>query len=161
MKRCVINTLFLVLFLVPAMVLAATADKMVLTRADVTTADDEIVVLIDVSNSQNLEGLDIPLEFSKDAILEKVEFTNRVNGLEFQVASIDNEKHQVLIGLVNMGPPAETPDMPQGSGVVAKLYFKLNPGAKQLDIVPFTRKDPDHLLAWWYNDVSTGTHLIR
>lgn len=160
MKRSVIYVLFLALILVPATVLAA-SDQLVMTRAEVTTATDEIVVLLNVTNSRNLEALDIPLEYSEGALLEKVEFTNRVKGLEFQAASIDNEKRQVLIGLVNMGPRSDVPDLAAGSGTVAKLYFKVSPDAKQLEIVPFEAKQPDHLLAWYYNDESTGEILVK
>lgn len=161
MKRSVIYALFLALILVPAAVLAAAPDQLTITRADVTTASDEIVVLLNVTNSQNLEALDIPLGYSEGATLEKVEFTDRVKGLEFQAASIDNEKRQVLIGLVNMGPAMEVPDLAAGSGTVAKLYFKISPDAGQLDIVPFEAKQPDHFLAWYYNDESTGEILVK
>lgn len=161
MKRSVIYMLFLALILVPAAVPAATSDQLVITRADVTTAFDQIVVLLNVSNSQNLEALDIPLGYSEGATLEKVEFTDRVSGLEFQAASIDNEKRQVLIGLVNMSPAKDVPDMAAGSGTVAKLYFKVSADARQLEIQPFEAKQPDHLLAWYYNDESTGEILVK
>lgn len=162
MKQSVIYALILVLFFIPAVLSAASSvDQLKITRADVTNAEDEIVVLLNVANSQNLEALDIPLEFSSDAILQKVEFTDHVKHLEFQVATIDNEKHQVLIGLVNMGPEAGIPDLAPGSGVVAKMYFKMTNNVRDLEINSFETTNPGHSLAWYYNDFTPGSSGVK
>ncbi len=161
MKQSVNFALILVLFLIPAMALAASADKLEMSRVDRTAAADELVVAIDVTNSRDLEALDIPLSFSDGVILEKVEFTDRVKSMEFQVATIDNDNSQVFIGLMAMGPPPKTPAFPAGSGEVARLYFKLEPGVDNLVITPIETDLPNHFLAWYYNDESTGMTLVR
>jgi hypothetical protein len=161
MKQGVKFALILVLLLIPVTLAAASADRLVMTRADQTTAIDELVILLDVTNSKNLEALDIPLGYSEGAILEKVEFTERAKDMEFQAAGIDNESRMVFIGLMNMGPRSKVPDFPAGTGTVARMYFKLQPGVNQLEIVPVETDWPNHFLAWYYNDESTGVTFVE
>lgn len=154
MKRKLLVTFILVLFLVPA-VMAAESFKFVTAKAAPTTTEDVLVVPVDVTNAQDLVALDIPLSFSEGATLDQVVFTDRVKSFEVKIANIDNEKHTVVLGLISM-VTGEKPDMVAGSGSVAELHFKLDPGVESVEINPITIERPNHSLTYYYNDYSSG-----
>ncbi len=156
MKQSAIIAVSLVVLLIPAMALAAQADRLVITRASETVSSDEIVVLLDVVNTKNLNALDIPLGFSEGAVLEKVEFTDRVKGFEFLIATIYNDQQLTLIGMMTIGPSEEIPDLSAGSGTIAKMYFKLEPGTTELEISPIEMDLPNHSLTYYYEEESNG-----
>jgi hypothetical protein len=154
MKRKLLVTFILVLFLVPA-VMAAESFKFVTAKAAPTTTEDVLVVPVDVTNAQDLVALDIPLSFSEGATLDQVVFTDRVKSFEVKIANIDNEKRNVVLGLISM-VTGEKPDMAAGSGAIAELHFKLEPGVKSVEINPITIEHPNHSLTYYYNDYSSG-----
>jgi len=99
MKRKMLVTFILVLFVVPA-VMAAESNKFVTAKATPGATEDVLVVPVEVTNAQELIALDIPLSFSEGAVLDEVVFTDRVKTFEFMHANIDNENHTVVIGLI-------------------------------------------------------------
>jgi len=159
MKRNVLVTSILVLFLVPAFVMAANSDKFVASKA-VSTTSDELVVPLTVTNTQKLVAMDIPLEFSEGATLDDVVFTDRVKNFEFTIANIDNENRQVVLGLISM-VSKELPDLDAGSGPIAELHFTLDNGVKGVEIKAIELKDPNHSLTYYYNDYSSGRPEVR
>lgn len=158
MKRKMLVTFILVLFLVPA-VMAAESFKFVTAKAAPAT-EDVLVVPVDVTNTQDLVAMDIPLSFSEGAYLDRVVFTDRVKTFEFQIANIDNEKRQVVMGLISM-VTGEKPDMPAGSGAVAELHFILEPGVNSVEITPIELESPNHSLTYYWNDVSNGRPEVQ
>jgi len=159
MKRTVLVTSILVLFLVPAIVSAASSDKFVAAKA-VPASSDELVVPLEVTNTQNLVAMDIPLGFSEGAVLDSVDFTDRVKDFEIQIANIDNENHQVVIGLISM-VSREVPDLSAGSGPIAELHFKLDNGVKGVELQAVELENPNHSLTYYYNDYSSGRPEVQ
>ncbi|MFH1699241.1 MAG: FlgD immunoglobulin-like domain containing protein [Candidatus Zixiibacteriota bacterium] len=154
MKRNLLVASVLVMFLIPAIALSANVDKLAAAKA-IVMEGNILVVPLEVGNTQELAALDIPLEFSEGAMLEKVVFTDRVDKFEFKHAMIDNEKNQVIIGLVSM-VTNEAPDLPTGQGVIAELHFKLDAGVETVELKPFESEDPNHSLTFYYNDYTNG-----
>jgi len=149
---------FLALLLVPAVVTAMDADKLIITK--MAPSSSELIISLEVVNNTGLTALDIPLEFTEGAILDKVEFMDRVKGFEFQVANIDNDNHQVVIGLVSM-VTGDRPDLAAGEGAIANLHFRLNGRTSELEISPIELENPSHELAFYSNDYSTGVPELK
>lgn len=159
MKRNLLVTSILVLFLVPAL-MAAESDKFVTAKAAPASTEDVLIVPVDVTNTHDLAALDIPLSFSEGAYLDKVTFTNRVESFEVKIANIDNDNRNVVIGLISM-VTGEKPDMAAGSGAVAELHFKLDPGVNNVEINPVEMEFPNHSLTYYYNDYSSGRPVVK
>jgi hypothetical protein len=148
----------LVIFLLPAFALAANADKFVAAKA-LPSESYDLVVPLDVANVEELAAMDIPLEFSVGASLEKVTFSDRVSSFEIQIANIDNENRQVIIGLISM-VTGDRPDLAVGDGPVALLHFNLDPGVDKVEITPIELENPNHSLTYYYNDYSSGRPVV-
>jgi hypothetical protein len=153
MKRKMLVASLMLMFLLPAMALAAgsaqlTADKSI-------AGENELIVPIEIKNDMDLTALDIPLKFTEGAYLEEVTFTDRVESFEFQHAIIDNEAHTVIIGLVSM-VAKEAPDLAPGEGAVANLHFKLDASVETVELTPFTVEYPNHSLTFYYNEYVDG-----
>jgi hypothetical protein len=159
MKRKLLVTLILVLFLVPA-VMAAESMKFVTAKAAPQSTEDVLIVPVNVTNNQELVALDIPLSFSEGAFLEKVTYTDRVKTFEIKLDQIDNENNTVVIGLISM-VTGERPDLAIGTGAVAELHFKLEPGVNSVEINPIEMQSPNHSLTYYWNDYSNGRPEVR
>jgi hypothetical protein len=159
MKRTVLVTSILVLFLIPAFVVAANSDKFVAAKPTVN-ADNEVVVPLEVTNSEKLVAIDIPLEYSEGATLDRVEFTERVEYFDFKHANIDNENNRVVIGLISM-VAHEKPDLDAGSGPIANMIFTVEDGVDEIEIKAIELKNPDHSLMYYWNDYSSGRPEVR
>jgi molybdopterin-binding protein len=158
MKRTLLVTSILSLLLVPAWALAGT-DAFTANKA-LPSSGDDVVVPLDVTNSKPLVALDIPLQFSDGATLVSVDFTDRVASFQFKNASIDQANRQVVIGLISM-MASEAPDLAPGSGPVANLHFKLAPGVNGVQVNTVELTKPDHNLAFYYNDYSSGRPEVK
>lgn len=154
MKRTLLVTSILSLLLVPAWALATGTDAFTANKA-LPNSGDFVVVPLEVTNSKPLVALDIPLQYTEGATLDHVEFTDRVASFQFKNASIDAANHQVVIGLISM-LASEAPDLAPGSGAVANLYFKLGEGISEVKVNSIELSKPDHNLAYYYNDYSSG-----
>jgi hypothetical protein len=165
MQRKLLVTFILVMFLVPA-VMAAESNRFVTSKASADeTAWGEIdakrlIVPIDVTNAHDLVAMDIPLSFSEGAYLDKVTFTDRVKHFEVQIANIDNDKRNIVIGLISM-VTGEKPDMAAGTGAIAELHFKLDPGVNTVEINPIVMESPNHSLTYYWNDYTNGRPEVR
>jgi hypothetical protein len=148
----------LVIFLLPAFALAASADKFMAAKA-LPSEKYDLAVPLDVANVEELAAMDIPLEFSVGASLEEVTFTERVSSFEFQIANIDNENRQVVIGLISM-VTGDRPDLAVGDGPVAYLHFNLDPGVDRVELNPIELENPNHSLTYYYNDYSSGRPVV-
>jgi hypothetical protein len=152
-------TLILVLFLVPA-AMAAESMKFVTAKAAPQTTEDVLIVPVNVTNTQELVALDIPLSFSEGAFLEKVTYTDRVKTFEVTIDQIDNDNNTVVIGLISM-VTGDRPDLAIGTGPVAELHFKLEPGVNSVEINPIEMQNPNHSLTYYWNDFSNGPPEVR
>ena len=158
MKRNVLIAVIIVMFLMPTFALAVQTDRFIVPKVQATTS--EIVVPLTVENVKNLVAMDIPLGYTEGVTLEKVEFTDRVKDFEMKIANIDNDNHQVVIGLISM-VTKEAPDMASGSGPIANLHFSVSEGIDKLEISPIELTEPSHTLTYYYNDYSSGAPQVR
>lgn len=158
MKRTMLVSSILVIFLLPAFALAANADKFSAAKA-LPSEKFDLVVPLDVANVEELAAMDIPLEFSNGAYLESVTFSDRVSSFEVQIANVDNENRQVVIGLISM-VTGDRPDLVVGDGPVAYLNFNLDPGVDKVEITPIELENPNHSLTYYYNDYSSGRPVV-
>ncbi|NOY88453.1 MAG: T9SS type A sorting domain-containing protein, partial [FCB group bacterium] len=114
----------------------------------------EIVVPLEITNSMEVAALDIPLHFSDGVTLEKVDFDNtRVSYFDGKFANINNEKHTVIIGLFPQLSSVKKDNLAPGTGVIARLVFKVNdPAVTDISIKPIELKNPDHTLTFIHED---------
>jgi len=159
MKHKLLVTFILVMFLLPAMALAK-ADVLSAKETLPAQQDNEFIVPITVENTQDLVAMDIPLEWSEGAQLTDVVFTDRVEHMQFKNWSVDNDARQVIIGMISM-VDVERPDLASGTGVVAELHFKLDPGVDEISMNSFETEKPNHSLTYYYNDYSTGRPEVK
>jgi hypothetical protein len=154
MKRKMLVTFILVLFLVPAC-MAADSFKFATSKAAPESTEDVLIVPVNVTNAQDLVAMDIPLSFSEGASVDKIVFTDRVKTFEVKIANFDNEKREIVIGGISM-VTGERPDMPAGSGAVAEIHFKLEPGVSGVEINPIEIESPNHSLTYYWNRYTNG-----
>jgi len=159
MKRRMLVTFILVMFIVPAC-MAAESFKFVTSKAAPGEAENELVVPVNVTNEQDLVAMDIPLSFSEGASVKEIEFTDRVKSFEVKIGNFDNEKREIVIGLISM-VTGERPDMKAGTGAVAEVTFKLDPGVDFVEINPIEIETPNHSLTYYWNDYSSGRAEVR
>jgi len=114
-------------------------------------AAGEFVVPITIEYDNNLTALDIPLKWSDGATLTEVKFGDMLAGFDFKIANIDNENNRVIIGAINM-VYSPKPELSLGSGVLAELVFKANPGVTSITIEKTVLTKPNHDLYFVYND---------
>lgn len=122
----------------------------------------EYRVAVHVDNDEELAGLDIPLRFGKlgDAItLDRVEWSNRVEGWDFLHAKIDNVKKTVVLGLISelygTRPDPELKVVGTDDPSVALLIFKTD-GKTRPVLTTFTTRRPTHTLTFIYNRHERG-----
>jgi hypothetical protein len=152
-------TFILVLFLVPAC-MAADSFKFATSNAAPESTEDVLIVPVNVTNAQDLVAMDIPLSFSEGASVEKIVFTDRVKTFEVKIANFDNETREIVIGLLSM-VTGERPDMPAGSGSVAEIHFKLDPGVNSVEINPIEIETPNHSLTYYWLENTSGRSEVR
>lgn len=151
-----------VALLVPSLIFAGTNNFGIAKM--VTKTDNEIVVPLEVTNSVEVAALDIPLSFSNGVTLVKVDFDNtRVSYFDAKYANINNEKHTVVIGLFPQLSPVKKDDLAPGTGVIARLVFKVNdPSVTDISINPIELKNPDHTLMFIHvNKAKMANHDVN
>jgi len=121
MKKVSIITTILALLVASAVSAGPAVTKTALT----THQENQVIVPLEMENSREMAGLDLPLQFSEGVILEEVTFEGtRAADFDFKAAQIDNENRTVVIGLIPM-VFGEKPDMAPGKGEIARLVFKV------------------------------------
>lgn len=169
MKRSIALALALLMLVVPAMLMAKDAGTRDLFRvgaAEFSSATD-FTVPLQVLHDEDIAAMDIPLSFSKGVTLNKVTFEGTaVSSFDEKIARIDNEKNQVVIGLIGMVYSLkETPNLKpavNGNNNVAVLHFTLNDqNLKSLEIAPFTNAAPKHALMYVYNEWVNGVPHVQ
>lgn len=158
MKRKLLVASVLVMFLIPALALAANTDRLSATQG--VSVNNQLIVPLNITNTKDLVALDIPLAFSEGAKLVDVQFTDRVADFEFKDALIDNEKKNVIIGLISM-VQSDKPDLAPGEGAVANLVFELDAGVESVTLTPIKVDNPSHELTFYYNEYTNGRPEVR
>lgn len=130
---------------------AGAADR--LSAATATAASDKtITVPISVANADGLMAMDIPLTFSEGVTLKEVNFEGtRTSYFDMKLSNINNEKNQVVIGLVTQLTPERKPFLAAGEGPVANLVFTVDdPSVSEITINSFEQENPTHSLVFIY-----------
>lgn len=151
-RRMTIGTVVAAILLMPSLLLAASLHQFQV--AEPTTDADHVIVPLNITNQDNLAGIDIPLSFSEGVTLKEVTFEGtRVDYFDLKIANIDNKNRTVVIGLLPQMTPEYKPDLEAGSGTVANLVFEVNDGSVQeISIETVTLEDPYHDLLFVYHD---------
>jgi hypothetical protein len=154
-KRFTTLTVVLIVLVLPAM--AFCASQFGAAKA-ISGENNLITVPLQISNLDNLTALDIPLSFSEGVTLTEVSFEGtRVEYFDLKVASIDNEKNTVLIGLLPQMSTAEKSDLKAGTGPIANLIFEINdPSIENVTIEAVKMEEPNHQLTFVYHAFSQG-----
>lgn len=169
MKRSIALALALLMIVAPAMLMAkdaGTRDLFRVGKAEFNSATD-FTVPLQVLHDEDIAAMDIPLSFSKGVTLNKVTFEGTaVSTFDEKIARIDNEKNQVVIGLIGMVYSLkETPNLKpavKGDNTVAVLHFTLNDqNLKSVEVVPFTNAAPKHELMYVYNEWVNGVPHVQ
>lgn len=169
MKRTSAIILTLLIFAVPAILLAADVGKTDIVRVGQAefVSQTEFTVALEVIHDEELAAMDLPLTFSKGVTLNSVTFEGtRVAGFDEKIANIDNENHRVDIGLINMvyaqkDNPTLKPAA-NGNHNVAVLHFTLDdPNLENLVIGHYKTEAPYHELMLVYNQYDNGVPLVR
>lgn len=152
MKRTNLILVVLSIMLVPALVFGAVDT---FSAAKGTLGEDNtITVPLQITNKDNLAAMDIALGFSEGVTLQEVNFEGtRVEYFDLKVASIDNEAHTVIIGLLPQMSPDPKPDLAAGEGTVANLVFKIDdPTTSEVSLEAIETTEPYHSLTFVYHD---------
>ena len=124
LKRFYTITVLVALLLVPAM--AFSADSIV-PKAAVAGADNTVIIPLELTSGDGLVAIDVPLKFSEGVTLKEVTFENtRTEYFDLKIATIDNEKNWVLLGLLPQATPTLKPPLTAGSGPIANLVFEID-----------------------------------
>ncbi len=153
MKKVSIITTILALLVASAV----SAGPAVTKTALATHQENQLIVPLEMENSREMAGLDLPLQFSEGVILEEVTFEGtRAADFDFKAAQIDNENRTVVIGLIPM-VFGEKPDMAPGKGEIARLVFKVvDPDLQFLEINSTVIEEPEHVPMFVYSDGERG-----
>ena len=147
-KRLQLTIIVVCVLLAPTFVFAG-SNSFSYAKSSIT-ADNLVVVPIEISNSVELAALDIPLSFSEGVTLKSVEFEGtRVDYFDLKIANIDNENRTVVIGLLPQFTPEAKPNLEIGSGVIAKLVFEVNDDyVTDITIEEVVLEEPYHRLTF-------------
>jgi hypothetical protein len=154
---------------VPAMLVAKDAGSRDVFRVGQAefSSPTEFTVSLQVIHDEDVAAMDIPLSFSKGVTLNSVTFEGTaVKEFDEKIARIDNEKNQLVIGLIGMvyalKENANLKPAPNGDNTVAVLHFTLNDQSlKSLEINPFSNADPKHELMYVYNEWINGVPHVQ
>jgi hypothetical protein len=162
MKRVSVIAILLC-FLVPAVVFAADTGKRDIVKFGEAQwiSENEITVPVSIVNSENLVGLDIPLEWPDGVTLTDVSFANtRVDYFDIKIANIDEATNRVLIGLISMVYERKEALKP-GDGVIFEAKFRIDdPALEKFEISSFETQNPGHKLSFVFNNWDTGRPIV-
>lgn len=168
MKRSIALALAILMLMVPAILAkdAGSRDIFRIGQAEFSSPT-EFTVSLQVIHDEDVAAMDIPLTFSKGVTLNSVTFEGTaVKEFDEKIARIDNEKNQLVIGLIGMvyslKENANLKPAPTGNNTIAVLHFTLNdPGLKSIEIAPFSNADPKHELMYVYNEWVNGVPNVH
>jgi hypothetical protein len=151
-KRLQLTIIVICVLLAPTFIFAG-ANKFAVAKS-APTVDNLVVVPIEISNNVELAALDIPLIFSEGVILKEVRFEGtRVEYFDLKIASIDNVKRTVVIGLLPQLSPEEKPDLQIGEGVIANLVFEVKDASiSDISIEQTVVEEPYHALSFVHHN---------
>lgn len=160
LKRVSLFTIAIVALLVPAMVVTAADSRIAAAKATVNS-DRTVTVPVEISNLDGLMAIDLPLTWNEGVTLKQVNFENtRVDYFDLKIANINNEKRQVIIGLVTQISPEAKPMLKEGTGPIANLVFEVtNPNVTEVDLEAVKLENPNHSPMFVYHSMKDGVGI--
>lgn len=154
LKRSIFVVIAVALLVLPSLVFAVGGHRFAVGDAT-NKVDNMITVPVVMENEDGLMAADIPLRFSEGVTLLRVEFEGtRVEHFDLKVANIDNEKRQVVIGLLTQMSPNPVPDLAAGEGTIANLVFKVDDASvREVTLESFEMAQPRHQLTMIYHEI--------
>lgn len=141
----------------PVMLLGA--DKFA-PAAAVAGDDGTVVVPLTIANDEGVMAIDIPLSFSEGVELKEVNFEGtRVEHFDMKIARIDNEEHNVVIGLINQLSPVAKAPLGAGDGPIANLVFEVTDPTISEIVLEKDVSSKAHDLVFVYNTRSNPNQL--
>lgn len=146
------GTVIAAVLLAPGILFAAT-NSFTAAKVNVGT-NNTIVVPLEVSNENGLMAIDIPLKFSEGVTLKEVTFEGtRTEYFDLKLSNINNDKRQVVIGLISQASATRKPELTAGNGAIANLVFEVtDPKATELKIETVKLENPHHSLSFIYRN---------
>jgi hypothetical protein len=136
------------------MIFAGVQHKFEVSKA--VTADNAVVVPLEVTNEDDLAAIDVPLKFSEGVTLREVDFNfegSQVSHFDLKAANINNEERTVVIGLLPQMSANYKEPLKAGVNRIANLVFEVNdPSVTEIKIETVELKNPDHSLLFVYRD---------
>jgi len=156
LKRSWTVTVIVALLAFPLVAFSA-GEKLVPGKA-VIADDNTVTVPLEVTNGDDLIGIDIALKYSPGVTLKEVRFENtRVDYFDLKASMLDADKREVVIMMVPQTSMTKKPSLAAGTGPVAYLVFEVNDATvKSIDFEPFVMEDPHHSNFFVYGSTSTG-----
>jgi hypothetical protein len=161
MKRVSVIAILLCV-LVPALALGVDQGKRDIFKLGEAQfkSEAEFTVPVSILHDENIVAMDIPLGWTEGVTLKEVLFAERVDYFDVKIANIDEEKNQVLIGLISMVHERKDP-LRAGDGLVAELNFIIDDfTVEEIEITPFETKNPGHKLSLVYNEWNDGKPTV-
>ncbi len=160
LKRVSLFSIAIVALLVPAMVVTAADNRIAAAKATVNS-DHTVTVPVEISNQDGLMAIDLPLTWNEGVTLKQVDFSNtRVDYFDLKIANINNEKRQLIIGLVTQVSAEARPLLKAGSGTIANLVFEVtDPNVTEVSVEAVKLQNPNHSPMFVYHTVKDGAGL--
>jgi hypothetical protein len=154
MKRFGIITVILVV-MVCATAFGAKVNSIAAEKAVLDA--ENVIIPLELKNENAMIGLDLPLQFTEGVTLKEVIFEGtRSENFDFRHATIDNDNHTVIIGMIPM-VFGENTDLTPGDGIIANLVFTVeDQSVKEIELSAIEIKTPSHSPMFIYTDESTG-----
>jgi len=144
MKRTLTILVIAAVLVLPLASFAA-SPKLVVGHAEVA-GDNTVTVPLEVTNGDDLVGIDIALEYSPGVTIKEVRFENsRVDYFDLKATMLDTDLRQIVIMMVPQTSMKNKPALAAGSGLIANLVFEVtDPAVTAIEFEPFVMEEPHH-----------------
>lgn len=158
MKRTWTVTVIVALLAFPLVAYSA-GERLNVGKAEIGE-ENTVTVPLEVTNQDDLVGIDIALKYSEGVTLKEVRFENsRIDYFDLKATMLDAEKRQIVIMAVPQTSMTKKPALMAGTGPVAYLVFERNDASvKEIEFEPFVMEDPHHSNFFVYGNIATGQY---
>ena len=158
LKRTWIVTVIVALLALPLVSFAA-GERLVAGKAELGE-NNTVTVPLEVTNADDLVGIDIALTYSTGVTLKEVRFENtRIDYFDLKATMLDADKRQIVIMAVPQTSMNKKASLSAGTGPVAYLVFeRTDPQVAAIEFEPFVMDDPHHSNFFVYASVKTGQY---
>lgn len=135
----------------------AASHKLAVGHAGIA-GDRTVTVPLEVTNGDDLVGIDIALKYSPGVTIKEVRFENtRVDYFDLKATMLNADLRQIVIMMVPQLSMKAKPALAAGSGVIANLVFEVtDPAVTAIEFEPFVMEEPHHSNFFVYGSTRTG-----